>query len=88
MVSIESSERFAQGRGMARILVVEDDNPIATIIADELGDAGQLVDVVANGADALESLSEYRPDVVVLDLMLPRVHGWDFVERYRDLTGG
>ncbi len=52
------------------------------------GDAGHLVDVVANGADALESLREYRPDLVVLDLMLPQVHGWDFVERYRDITGG
>src|ERR1043166_5267607 len=73
---------------MARVLVVEDDMPIATMIADELGDAGHLVDVVANGADALDSLSEYRPDVVGLDLMLPRVHGWDFVERYRDITQG
>ena len=73
---------------MARVLVVEDDLPIATMIADELGDAGHLVDVVANGAEALESLAEYRPDVVVLELMLPRVHGWDFVERYRDVTHG
>jgi len=88
MVSIESSQRDARGVGMARILVVEDDMPIATMIADELGDAGHLVDVVANGADALDSLREYRPDLVVLDLMLPRLHGWDFVEHYREITGG
>ena len=88
MVSIESTQRFAHGVGMARILVVEDDMPIATIIADELAEAGHLVDVVANGADGLDTLREYRPDLVVLDLMLPQVHGWDFVERYRDLTGG
>lgn len=73
---------------MARVLLVEDDDAIATSIADELGDAGHLVDVVANGADALDCLRGYRPDVVVLDLMLPRLHGWDFVERYRDFTGG
>ena len=88
MVAIESSYRMAQGLGMVRILVVEDDMPIATVIADELGDVGHLVDVVANGADGLDTLREYRPDVVVLDLMLPQVHGWDFVERYRDLTDG
>jgi DNA-binding response OmpR family regulator len=88
MVSIESSHHHADGVGMARILVVEDDVPIATMIADALGAAGHLADVVANGADALDSLREYRPDVVVLDLMLPRVHGWDFVEHYRDITGG
>ena len=73
---------------MARILVVEDDMPIATMIADELGDAGHLVDVVANGAEALETLHEYIPDLVLLDLMLPQMHGWDFVERYGEVTGG
>jgi two-component system phosphate regulon response regulator PhoB len=73
---------------MARVLVVEDDWPIATIIADELCDAGHVVDVVSNGAEALESLSAYHPDVVVLDLMLPEVHGWEFVERYPEMTMG
>jgi len=88
MVSIEASQPHNRRVDMARILVVEDDMPIASMIADELGELGHLVDVVANGADALETLYEYRPDLVILDLMLPRVHGWDFVERYRDITGG
>jgi two-component system, OmpR family, alkaline phosphatase synthesis response regulator PhoP len=73
---------------MARVLVVEDDRPIAEVIADDLGDAGHLVDVVGNGAEALETLGTYRPDVVVLDLMLPVLHGWEFVERYRGHTSG
>ena len=73
---------------MGRVLVVEDDTPIATLIADELGDVGHLVDVVSNGADALESLEAYPPDVIVLDLMLPTVHGWAFLERYREVTHG
>ena len=73
---------------MARVLVAEDDPPTATLIADELGDVGHLVDVVSNGADALESLEAYRPDVIVLDLMLPTVHGWAFIERYREVTHG
>jgi two-component system, chemotaxis family, chemotaxis protein CheY len=73
---------------MGRVLVVEDDLPIATLIADELRHDGHLVDVVANGADALESLQASRPDVVVLDLMLPVMHGWEFIERYREVTHG
>ena len=73
---------------MARVLVVEDDTPTATLIADELGDAGHLVDVVSNGADALESLEAYRPDLIVLDLILPVMHGWAFIERYREVTHG
>ena len=88
MVQIELRAHQSGRSGTARILVVEDDMPIAAVIADELADAGHLVDVVGNGADALETLRERRPDLIVLDLMLPRVHGWDFVERYREITGG
>lgn len=73
---------------MARVLVVEDNLPIATLIADELSHAGHLVDVVANGAEALESLQVDPPDAIVLDLMLPVVHGWEFIERYRGVTHG
>jgi DNA-binding response OmpR family regulator len=73
---------------MARVLIVEDDQPVAGIIADELRGQGHVVELVGNGAEALASLAVNRPDVIVLDLMLPVVHGWDFIERYREVTGG
>jgi len=70
------------------VLVVEDDISVASMLAEELTHNGYLVDVVANGADALESLREYRPSAIVLDLMMPVMHGWDFIEQYRGVTGG
>jgi two-component system, OmpR family, response regulator MprA len=73
---------------VARVLVVEDDAPIAEMMADELSFAGHLVEVVSNGADALDSLNAYRPDAIVLDLIMPRVHGWDFIERHHRMTDG
>jgi CheY-like chemotaxis protein len=73
---------------MAHVLMVEDEAPVAEIIVEELLPAGHLVDVVANGAEALEILTAYRPNVIVLDLMLPVMHGWAFIERYRDATAG
>ena len=73
---------------MSRVLLVEDDPLITEIIADELLQRGYHVDTATNGADALERLAIQRPDAIVLDLMLPVLHGWDFVEHYREHTAG
>ena len=73
---------------MARVLVVESDIAIAARVADELRRRGHVLDVVANGAEALASLSAYWPDIIVLDLVLPVTEGWDFMERYRRLIQG
>ncbi|HKU09609.1 MAG TPA: response regulator, partial [Sinomonas sp.] len=58
-----------------RILVVEDHQVLADRIAEGLRDQGHAVDVVYDGAAALEVASFTRFDVVVLDRDLPRVHG-------------
>ena len=60
---------------MARVLVVEDDLPIVTLMADVLSRAGRLVDVVSNGGEVLDALQGYLPDVIMLDPMLRVVHG-------------
>ena len=73
---------------MARVLVVEDDRPIATMIAAELGASGHQVEIACNGLEALMSLESSAPDAIVLDLMMPKLNGWDFVEQYRAHTGG
>ena len=58
-----------------RILVVEDHVLLANTIADGLRDAGMAVDLVTDGASAIESATMTRYDVVVLDRDLPVVHG-------------
>ena len=73
---------------MTHVLVVEDDPWIAWMVADELSDRGCEVRTATDGAEALHEVEENRPDVIVLDLMLPKLHGWDFVERYQQHTGG
>jgi DNA-binding response OmpR family regulator len=58
-----------------RVLVVEDHQRLATLVADGLRREGMAVDAVYDGADALSHIALYRYDVVVLDRDLPRVHG-------------
>jgi CheY-like chemotaxis protein len=70
------------------VLVVEDDPWIQWIIADDLADRDYNVKTAWDGIEALTQLAEVRPDVIVLDLMLPRSSGWDFVERYQKDAGG
>ena len=73
---------------MARVLVVEDDAWIAWMIAADLAERGYQVSTARDGAEALRRLKATRPDAIVLDLMLPKMNGWDFVERYQEHTGG
>lgn len=67
-----------------RVLVVEDDLPLAEGVARGLAQKGMAVDVSGDGADALERLSTTHYDVVVLDRDLPTVHGDDIA---RHLVG-
>src|SRR3954471_19704461 len=66
-----------------RALVVEDSLPIRTAVRDGLAEQGYAVDVASNGEDGLW-LAEQNPyDVIVLDVMLPKVDGLEIVRRLR-----
>lgn len=66
-----------------RILVVDDEPDITALVAYHLAKAGYRVSTATNGPDALKAAKEERPDVVVLDLMLPGVSGYDVLAELR-----
>ncbi len=68
---------------MARVLIAEDDRVIANAMATHLRRAGMDVEVAEDGDRALAKLRFERPDVAVIDLMLPGTDGWSIVERLR-----
>ncbi len=61
-----------------RALVVEDERGIRETIAELLADEGFECREAANGRDALIILERWRPDVIILDLMMPVMDGWAF----------
>ncbi|MFN2557122.1 MAG: response regulator [Nitriliruptorales bacterium] len=67
----------------ARILVVEDDPTVAEVVTRYLALEGFAVDWVGNGADAVEQAAAHRPDLVILDLMLPGIGGFEVLRRLR-----
>ena len=66
------------------VLLVEDDRDVRSALAIMLADEGFQVLAAQNGFDALTSLEEHRPDVIVLDWMMPVVDGAGFVRALRD----
>ena len=66
-----------------RVLVVDDEADIVALVAYHLAKAGYTVSTAATGADALASVRRDRPSLVVLDLMLPGLSGFEVIEQLR-----
>jgi DNA-binding response OmpR family regulator len=66
------------------VLVVDDEPTIAEVVARYLERAGYRARIAADGVQALESATSHRPDLVVLDLMLPRIDGLEVMRRLRE----
>jgi DNA-binding response OmpR family regulator len=71
---------------MAAVLVVDDDPTVLEVVINYLTAAGHSVTSAADGAAALESAARSRPELVVLDLMLPGVDGLEVCRRLRETT--
>ena len=67
---------------VGRVLVVDDDEDIRKLLFAALSEAGYEVAVAADGEEAIQAVRHRRPDLILLDLMMPRVSGWGFTERY------
>lgn len=70
-----------------RVLVVEDDEDSALLLAETLGDSGYFVEVAHDGATALEKAVAFKPEVAVLDVGLPDMDGYQLARSIRALPG-
>ncbi|MFD0666410.1 hybrid sensor histidine kinase/response regulator [Ramlibacter sp. MAHUQ-53] len=70
-----------------RVLVVDDNIDAASTVADLLSMSGCEVDVVHDGEQAVEHARSFRPDVVLLDIGLPDISGYEAARRIRQLAG-
>ena len=73
--------------GSRRILVVDDSGDAAQMVADLLEMFGSTVAVAHDGTSAVEKTREFRPDVVLLDIGLPDINGYEVARRIRKLEG-
>ena len=68
---------------MPRVLLVDDDPDILESTQYLIEAEGYQVDTARNGQEALDRLQVQRPDVILLDLMMPVMDGWQFADRLR-----
>src|SRR2546427_2197251 len=68
---------------IGRVLLVEDEQDVAELIRYNLTKEGYDVVMTANGADALRLARERQPDVVLLDIMVPQLNGWEVCRRLK-----
>lgn len=65
------------------VLVVEDEDDMRTLMHELLDLAGYDVELAADGQEGIERIEAEAPDLVLLDLLMPRVDGWGVLERLR-----
>lgn len=66
------------------VLVVDDDLPLRGMLSAVLRRRGFQVYLAGDGAEALRALTLHHPDIILLDLMMPDVNGWDFLQRLKE----
>ncbi len=68
---------------MATVLAVDDDHVIRGLLLVNLEMEGYDVMAASDGRDALEKVAEQRPDLILLDVMMPHVSGWEVLEQLK-----
>ncbi len=73
-----------EGDQKEKILIIEDDRFIAKMYQTKLGLEGYTVEVAENGAIGIEKIKSFSPDLVLLDIIMPEVDGFQVLETIRD----
>src|SRR5947199_309897 len=70
----------------AKVLVVDDDEDIRSLLRVLLERAGAVVFEAPDGRDGLREFHAHRPDLVILDVSMPEIDGWQMLDRIRDMS--
>src|SRR6476469_772309 len=65
------------------VLIVEDEQDLSDLLMDVLETEGHTARTAGNGLEALSRIKERRPQLILLDMMMPVMDGWQYIERLR-----
>ncbi len=67
-----------------KILIVDDEEDLLLILSERLKNAGYLVSTASNGLEGLGRVMTEKPDLVILDVTMPKMDGWQVLKRLRE----
>lgn len=68
---------------MPKILIVDDDQTIRSLYEFSLSEEGYETKTAENGLRALEAFKEFNPDFMIVDIVMPDMNGWEFIEKLK-----
>lgn len=88
-MNVEQEQKTGRDKRVAdvdrkRVLVIDDDLPIRGMLAAALRQHGFQVLLAGDGAEGQRAMTIHHPDVILLDLAMPDVNGWDFLQRLQE----
>lgn len=72
---------------MKKILLIEDDPFLADIYTTKLKEAGFSVEVSGDGDEVIPKIQEKKPDLLLLDIVLPHLDGWEIIKKIKESDG-
>src|SRR5438046_9445178 len=85
-VAKPEAARYESGMNATRVLVIDDDDDISGLVVELLERAGLEVDQAPDGRAGLRAFHRAPADLVVLDVSMPEMDGWETLDRIRDLS--
>ena len=69
---------------MSKVLLVEDDSLLIDIYSTKLKEAGYELEVVSDGSQVVDTAKTYKPDLILLDIVLPQMDGWEILKSLKE----
>lgn len=65
---------------MAKVLLIDDDTVLLKLYSTRLSAGAHQVFIASNGEEGLRAVAQHKPDIIILDLLMPKVNGFTFLE--------